>query len=85
VFQSFQEFQAFQQFQVFQETATHFKSVSRDSKSHQEFQELVSRVTDKARLNSYYHTLHVFCQVCSGQLTKKEILKKEVHKIKNKK
>jgi len=57
VFQAFQEFQAFQQFQVFQEIATHFKSVSRDSKSYQEFQELVSRVTDKARLNSVYHTL----------------------------
>jgi len=47
----FQQFQAFQEFQEFQEIATHFKSVSRDSKRQQEFQEHVSRVTNFARLN----------------------------------
>jgi len=35
----FQEFQEHQEFQVFQEIATHFKSVSRDSKNYQEFQQ----------------------------------------------
>ena len=44
-----QELQALQQFQVFQEMATHFKSVSRDSKSRQEFQECVSRVKFNVR------------------------------------
>jgi len=42
----FQEFQEHQAFQAFQEIATHFKSVSRDSKSHQEFQEHVSRALE---------------------------------------
>jgi len=49
-FQAFQElFQEHQEFQGFQETATHFKSVSRDIKRQQEFQEFqehVSRVLD---------------------------------------
>jgi len=50
----FQAFQEHQEFQEFQEIATHFKSVSRDSKRQQEFQEFqehVSRVTNLARLN----------------------------------
>jgi len=34
---SFQDFQEYQEFQVFQEIATHFKSVSRDSKIYQQF------------------------------------------------
>jgi len=44
-FQEFQENQAFQWIQVFQETETHFKSVSRDSKSYQE----LSRVSIVSR------------------------------------
>jgi len=71
-FQAFQEFQAFQQFQVFQETATHFKSVSRDSKSCQEFQELVSRMTDKARPDSVCPTFLASWLVSRLELTEKE-------------
>jgi len=49
---------------VFQEIETHFKSVSRDSKTFQvfqEFQEHVSRVTNESRLNFVYRTFTVPC------------------------
>jgi len=49
-FQAFQAFQEYQEFQEFQEIATHFKSISRDSKRQQEFQEHVSRVTNPSRM-----------------------------------
>jgi len=56
-FQEHQEFQEHQGFQSFQEIATHFKSISRGSKGHQEFQEHVSRVTDDTRLK---HSIHIY-------------------------
>jgi len=52
--QVFQEFQKHQEFHEFQ---GHFKSISRDSKSYQEFQEHVSRVTNEPRLNSVFAAL----------------------------
>ena len=58
-------FQAFQAFQEFQESVAHLKKVSRDSKSHQAFQEL-SRACFKSDWNTT--ELFVFAEPCSWAL-----------------